>query len=156
MKKIWGVLIVGLLLGGCADSYTKFQEKHGTHYKYVWVKSPSTGKAHYAAHNTYSNALDYAKKKCREKGVYDCIIYKRGNTYVYNPPAPPSREDKMITKAQNLCRKIGVTPGTTQFTDCTIKLMTTTSSGQQTIIVGQRRRSIYPLHCRQMGGASAC
>ena len=149
-------MIVGLLLGGCADSYTKFQEKHGSNYKYVKVRSPTTGKGYMSAGHSYSDAEVRAKKGCRDLGIYDCIIYKRGNTYVYNPPAPPSREDKMITKAQNLCRKIGVTPGTTQFTDCTIKLLSTTSSGQQTIIVGQRRRSIYPLHCRQMGGASAC
>ena len=62
----------------------------------------------------------------------------------------------MINKAKNLCRKIGVTPGTDKFIDCTIKMMST-SSGQQTVIVGQRKRtSIYPLHCRQMGGMSDC
>ena len=156
MKKIFGVLILGTLLSGCADGYTKFQEKHGSRYKYVEVRSPSTGKIHYAAHNSYSAAEALAKKKCRERGAYDCIIYKRGNTYVYNPPKPLSKEDKMIVKAQNLCKKIGVTPGTDKFIDCTIKMMST-STGQQTVIVGQRKRtSIYPLHCRQMGGASNC
>ena len=64
--------------------------------------------------------------------------------------------DKNIAKARNICEKIGATPGTDKFIDCTIKMMST-SSGQQTVIVGQRKRtSIYPLHCRQMGGASNC
>ena len=61
----------------------------------------------------------------------------------------------MIAKARDVCKKIGVTPGTEKFIDCTIKMMST-SSGQQTVIVGNRRTSIYPLHCRQMGGMSNC
>ena len=67
-----------------------------------------------------------------------------------------SKEDKQIAKAKEICEKIGATPGTDQFIDCTIKMMST-SSGQQTVIVGNnQRRSIYPLHCRQMGGMSNC
>ena len=72
-----------------------------------------------------------------------------------------SKEDEKIAKAQNVCRKVGFTPGTDKFADCTIKMM---SQGQgqgqgqgQTVIVGQRKSgNIYPLHCRQMGGASDC
>jgi len=67
-----------------------------------------------------------------------------------------SKEDKQIAKAKEICEKIGATPGTDKFIDCTIKLLTT-STAQQTVIVGNnQRRSIYPLHCRQMGGASNC
>ena len=67
-----------------------------------------------------------------------------------------ARENKQIAEAMKICRKIGATPGTDKFIDCTIKLLTT-STAQQTVIVGNnQRRSIYPLHCRQMGGASAC
>ena len=68
-----------------------------------------------------------------------------------------AREDKKIAKAQSVCRKVGLTPGTDKFIDCTIKMLTTTG-GKQTVIVGQQRtlKTIYPLHCRQMGGASAC
>ena len=64
-------------------------------------------------------------------------------------------EDKKIAKAKNFCRKIGLTLDTNQFLDCTLKMLTTTG-GKQTVTVGNRRTSIYPLHCRQMGGASAC
>ena len=67
-----------------------------------------------------------------------------------------ARENKQIAEAMKICRKIGATPGTDKFIDCTIKLLTT-STAQQTVIVGNnQRRSIYPLHCRQMGGASNC
>ena len=67
-----------------------------------------------------------------------------------------SKTDRQIAKAKEICEKIGATPGTDQFIDCTIKMMST-SSGQQTVIVGNnQRRSIYPLHCRQMGGMSNC
>jgi len=64
-------------------------------------------------------------------------------------------EDKKIAKAKNFCRKIGLTLDTNQFLDCTLKMLTTTG-GKQTVTVGNRRTSIYPLHCRQMGGASNC
>ena len=157
MKKLLGILFVSLLLSGCADGYTKFQEKY-KHAKYfAKVKSPSTGYEAWGASNTsYDSAFKAAHAHCKAN---DCIPYMRGNTYVYNPPAkppPPSREDIMISKARNICKKIGVTPGTDKFIDCTVKMMST-SSGQQTVIVGQRRRtSVYPLHCRQMGGASNC
>ena len=78
-----------------------------------------------------------------------------GESSNWYTPIGPTR-DQQIAAAQNVCRKIGVTPGTDKFIDCTIKMMST-SSGQQTVIVGQgRRTNIYPLHCRQMGGASAC
>ena len=66
-----------------------------------------------------------------------------------------SQTDKQIAKARSICEKIGVTPGTDKFIDCTIKMMST-STAQQTVVIGNQIRSVYPLHCRQMGGASAC
>ena len=157
MKKLLGIVVLGLLVG-CADGYQSFQKKNIKQYKFfVKVKSPTRGITYYAASNSsYDAALETAKGGCKSESVYDCIAYSLGNRYVYNPPAPPSREDRMIAKARDVCKKIGVTPGTDKFIDCTIKMMST-SSGQQTVIVGQRKRtSIYPLHCRQMGGMSNC
>ena len=154
MKKIWGVLVLVLLTGCLAsDGYSSYKLKYQNSARYfAKVKSPSTGMLGWAGSNvSYDDAINIAKSYCTNRGTYDCIPHTIGNRLVYRAP---TREDAMITKAKNLCRKIGVSPGTTQFTDCTIKLLSTTSSGQQTIIVGQRRRSIYPLHCRQMGGAS--
>ena len=157
MKKLLGILVLGLLLSGCADAYQSFQKKNSKYKYFVKVKSPTRGITYYAASNvSYVDALETAKGGCKSEGVYDCITYSMGNRYVYSPPTPPSKEDKMIAKARNICEKIGVIPGTDKFIDCTIKMMST-SSGQQTVIVGQRKRtSIYPLHCRQMGGASNC
>ena len=159
MKKAIAIIILSLLLNSCESGghskYYKDYMKESAGYKYhVLVVSPSTNKTLAgASHESYASAFKRTIEGCETHGLYDCVPHTRGNTVVYNTP---SREDVMITKAQNLCRKIGVSPGTTQFTDCTIKLLSTTSSQQQTIIVGQRRRSIYPLHCRQMGGASNC
>ena len=79
-------------------------------------------------------------------------IWKKGERVISKAEA---REDKKIAKAQNVCRKVGFTPGTDKFADCTIKMLTTTG-GKQTVVIGNQIRSIYPLHCRQMGGASAC
>ena len=60
---------MGLLLSGCADSYTKFQKKHGTTWRYAWVKSPTTGKSHFAGGYSYLDAENEAKKGCRERGI---------------------------------------------------------------------------------------
>ncbi len=81
-------------------------------------------------------------------------------------------EDKissMIERAKSTCKELGFKEETEKFTDCKLKLYTqevgaeaaaeaakSTKQGQ-TVIVGQRRSGrIYPLHCRQMGGASDC
>jgi|ETNmetMinimDraft_11_1059920.scaffolds.fasta_scaffold86435_1 hypothetical protein len=66
-----------------------------------------------------------------------------------------AKEDKQIAKAQSVCRKVGFTPGTDKFADCTLKMLTTaksTNQGQgQTIIVGPPRK--YPkVACDAMGG----
>ena len=73
----------------------------------------------------------------------------------------------MIKRAESTCKELGFREETEKFTDCKLILYTqevdaetakSTNQGQgQTVIVGQRRSgNIYPLHCRQMGGASAC
>ena len=171
-KAILGIIVFGLL-SGCSTSssgikeFQSFKEKQSIHKYFVKVMSPTTGIVYMAAGSISFNAsFERAIEACKREGVHDCIIHTQGNTkfnwVVYDPPPkktpppPPSREDKMIAKARNICKKIGVTPGTDKFIDCTIKMMST-SSGQQTVIVGQRKRtSIYPLHCRQMGGMSNC
>ena len=98
---------------------------------------------YYLSLNPTNQKQKYALVKWREKQKRIAI-------------GPESETDKNIAKAKEICEKIGVTPGTDKFIDCTIKMMST-STAQQTVIVGSsQRRSIYPLHCRQMGGASAC
>ena len=83
--------------------------------------------------------------------------WKKGKIVRSKKEKAEAREDENIAKAQNVCRKVGLTPGTDKFIDCTIKMLTTTG-GKQTVIVGQQRtlKTIYPLHCRQMGGMSDC
>ena len=165
MKKLLGIIVLGLLLSSCqtgsnvvrwldgerGPSYDQWKKKNSQYTYYVRVMSPSTGAGGYGSSNvSYDHAFQGAMSVCNAS---DCIIHTRGNQYVYRPP---TREDRNIAKAQNVCRKLGVTPGTDRFTDCTIKMMST-SSGQQTVIVGQSQmRTVYPLHCRQMGGMSNC
>ena len=114
--------------------------------------SPTTGKGYMIASiNSYDDALNGALEGCRNQGVYDCIIHTRGNTYVYNPP---TEEDRNIVKAQNTCRKVGYTPDTQAFADCTIKVLSSVNQGQgqgqgQTIIL---RRKYPKVACDAMGG----
>ena len=154
MKKLLGILILGLLLQGCGppsnySGYKNYWQKRG--FDYSAKACPANGRycSWYAAHSQ-AEANRGAVNACNRRNSY-CVVFIEGNRTVAD------KEDAQIAKARNVCRKIGLSPGTSQFTDCTIKMMVAPSSGgQQTIIVGQQRRSIYPLHCRQMGGASAC
>ena len=208
MKKLLGILVLGLLVG-CADGYTKYQEKHGASWKYAWVKSPSTGKGYYAASSTYSKAENSAKLGCRERGIYDCIIYKRGNTLVYNPPpkiktnisvwehyvkcgnkyndfrqiaqcGKTSRINYINQKGRANAPVGGTGDMYVQFMDAIaesindgklsnseakiewikvtqqIKNQNQQSQSQTVIIPRQGYGGIYPLYCRQMGGAKAC
>ena len=98
-----------------------------------------------------------AISKCNnEFNVSDCVLAMVSDRNVFEE----SKQDYKIKIAQNTCKKVGYSEGTEAFADCTVKVMVAQSASQtqgQTVIVGQRRiRSIYPLHCRQMGGASAC
>ena len=84
-----------------------------------------------------------------------CEAIGLGESSNWGGPIGPTK-DQQIAAAKSVCTKVGLTPGTDRFIDCTIKMLST-STGQQTVIVGTgQRRSIYPLHCRQMGGASNC
>ena len=158
MKKLLGIIVLGLLTGCFAtgNNYNSFKNQHGkTHRYFAQVKSPSSGRLAWAASNvSFQEAINLAIRTCRNHGSNDCIPHTVGNRIVYQAP---SREDINIAKAKNVCTKLGVTPGTDRFTDCTIKMMST-STGQQSIIIGQQRQiqTVYPLHCRQMGGMSNC
>ena len=165
------ICALGLIfLNSCTDTrsqmkikkeYTDFQknaQKQSSQYKYfVKVMSPTSGAGYMSGSAiSYSDALKSAIQGCKNNGIYDCIIHTRGNTVVYRPP---SREDKKITYAKNVCRKVGYTPGTNDFRDCTIKIISA-GSGQQTVIVGSGNRQQllrpYPLGCRSMGGMANC
>ena len=66
-------------------------------------------------------------------------------------------EDQQIAKAQSVCKKVGLTPGTDKFIDCTIKMMSQTQSqsqGGSTIIYGQRQQ--YNKSVRVASGGLLC
>ena len=105
--------------------------------------------------NNNLEAIEYylSLNPTNQKQKYDLVRWRTKQKRI---SGGGSKTDKQIAKARSICEKIGVTPGTDKFIDCTIKMMST-STAQQTVIVGSsQRRSIYPLHCRQMGGASNC
>ena len=104
------------------------------------------------------------------------IIEGRRHKIIRYKSALEKKEEKekdkissMIERAKSTCKELGFKEETEKFTDCKLKLYTqevgaeaaaeaakSTKQGQ-TVIVGQRRSGrIYPLHCRQMGGASDC
>ena len=171
MKKILGILFVGILLSGCGigDELRRMDGKHvhSAYYKqavkknpgfkyYVLVKSPGTDKLLWGASNaSYNDAFNITINQCKQFGLYDCVPHTRGWTYIYNV----SREDKKIAYAQNVCRKVGYSPGTNDFRECTIKIISA-NPGQQTVVVGSGNRQQllrpYPLGCRSMGGMANC
>jgi hypothetical protein len=63
-----------------------------------------------------------------------------------------AKEDEEIAKAQSVCKKVGFTPGTEKFADCTLKMLTTAKSTNQgqTVVVGQRK--IPKVSCKVIDG----
>jgi uncharacterized protein YfaT (DUF1175 family) len=143
-------------------SYVKFLKKYEKKGKYVvMVKSISKGNWHFSAGPySYTDTADRAINNCNNKfQVSDCVLAMVGDRNVYDE----NKQDYLIHIAQYTCRKVGYTKGTEKFADCTIKMISQAQvqvqkqERSQSIIVGQRNSGrIYPLHCRQMGGASAC
>ena len=170
MKKLLVIVILGLFLSSCemlgindelrrmdgiANTYENFYYRNTKKWPYI-VKavSPSSGGWAAAASNiSYAEASAKAIRLCNKRNN-DCVLGTKGLQVIYSAP---TEEDRKIAKAQSICRKVGYTQGTEAFADCTIKVLSHKQG--QTVIVGyggQRRTNIYPLHCRQMGGASAC
>ena len=87
---------------------------------------------------------------------YRSIIQK---TRAQNKSRNVNTTDQKIAYAKSVCRSVGYTPGTNDFRDCTIKLITA-PGGSQTVVVGSGNRQKllrpYPLGCRSMGGNWGC
>ena len=149
MKKILGILILGLLLQGCGapnnyHGFKNYWQKRG--YTYFAEACPESGRrCWWNAAYSQADANRAALNSCN-RSFGNCAIFREGNRTV------GGREDINIATAQNTCRKVGYSEGTEAFADCTIKILTqATQQGSQTVIVGQRR--IFPrfLNCRDIG-----
>ena len=118
----------------------------------------------------WNKYVDEFEKTLKPEDIIEGIKYKIIRHKSKLEKKEEKEKDKissMIKRAENTCKELGFKEETEKFTDCKLKLYTQevdvetaklTNQGQgQTVIVGQRKRtSIYPLHCRQMGGASNC
>ena len=145
MKKVIGIIILGLLVGENAYAgmtYSKFLKKHEKKgYFVVEAKSISKGLTWMGAdRDTYDGAVNLAISKCN-KGyrVNDCVLSMVSDRSVFEE----SKQDYQIQSAQSICKKIGLTAGTDKFTDCIIKMMSQAqvqgqSQGGSTVIYGQR------------------
>ncbi len=100
----------------------------------------------------YLSKNDYDQKLLK----YKLIIQK---TRAQNKSRNVNTTDQKIAYAKSVCRSVGYTPGTNDFKECTIKIITA-PGGQQTVVVGsgnnQRLLRPYPLGCRSMGGNWNC
>ena len=67
-----------------------------------------------------------------------CEAIGLGESSNWYEPVGQSK-DQQIAAAKSVCTKVGLTPGTDRFIDCTIKMLST-STGQQSIIIGQQRQ----------------
>jgi len=161
MKSLLGIVFLGLLLSGCFNSnnYESFVKRSAKNNIYTAKAQSILSGAWSGGQSAISReaAANDAINRCNQRwNKNDCVLHSIGNSYVFEE----SKQDYKIKIAQNTCKKVGYSEGTESFADCTVKVMVAQSASQtqgQTVIVGQRRiRSIYPLHCRQMGGASAC
>ena len=164
MKKLFSLIIFfGLLLSGCETGTSVYK---GPLY-YVTVKHEDTKETFLAAASSRGLAINKATTNCQNKyPTTKTKCFVDSTTTVENNAKKLNKTDKKLNEtdqkiayAKGVCEKVGYTPDTDDFRDCTIKLMTA-PSGSQTVVVGsgnnQRLLRPYPLGCRSMGGNWNC
>ena len=153
MKKLFAIVVLGLLLQGCGgppgnySEYKDYWSQQGFNYaaKACSAKNLEKGSAtdcYWYAAKSQSDANQKALNACEEAFSF-CSLYKEGNRIVYNKgQAQQVKMALMIDKAKNTCKSLGFRQGTEKFTDCSLKIYTqemqlAVKNNQQVVIQGQ-------------------
>jgi hypothetical protein len=151
MKKLLGILVLGLFLSGNAHTEAVFtQQEIDKEIKYMnefYNQKVSNSKNKLCvlaqSKNIYETIWGYAcgpkdlkdeiikaaLKECQAEGE-NCVITKHGNQIVNKVAEKISTEvsgnlkfTTSIGKHKNTCKELGFTPGTEKFGDCALKLI---------------------------------
>jgi hypothetical protein len=159
MKKILGIVVLGLFLSGCAPSgmsYDQLQKpinSSGGHVRIYGnpsiVKITPRANAQCQRFDSQSKAINLTQ--AHAGGLLSGSEY---SYWHYSCETSVARENKkqikmatMISKAKNTCKSLGFNEGTEKFSDCSLKLYTqemelAAKQNQQIVIQGQNSGSM--------------
>ena len=136
MKKILGIIILGLILNGCASGapsnysgYKDYWKQQGVNYAGMACPISSIEKGNttgcwWLAANSQSEANQGALNSCSNNSS-DCVIFKEGNRTVYNADDVKKVQlASIVEETKNTCKTLGFKQGTDKFSDCALKLYT--------------------------------
>ena len=134
MKKLLGIMVLGLLLVGCAagidtTSYEGYRSSTSDHTYHAMACPASDPEVNFNCGLARSVVSQYeTNQKALEvcaRAYSDCVITKEGTKTVY------TKEDSsrvqmatIIEDSKNTCKTLGFQEGTSKFTDCALKLYT--------------------------------
>ena len=134
MKKILGIIILGLILNGCASGapsnysgYKDYWKQQGFNYAGMAcpissIEKGNTTGCYWLAAKSQSEANQGALNGCSNNSS-DCVIFKEGNRTVYSKDdANRVQMATLIEDSKNTCKSLGFREGTDKFSDCTLKL----------------------------------
>jgi putative hemolysin len=148
MKKLLGIIVMGLLLSGCSPRL----------YNENSVMLPFLGNTSYeevkALANSVCSSRGYGQainvEKPTDNGKYDHyeILFECDGEEVAREKAKQEKEKKekekeqlklstMINKAKSACKLLGMKEGTEKFSDCALKLYT-----QEIELAGQKNQQV--------------
>ena len=127
MKKILGIVVLGLLLSGCGPSNYSEALKAGYTYTALAESKELIGQNYGgwgASYDSQAEANNLAMGYC-QSSYSDCVIIKEGHRTVYNKEdAERVQLASIIEETKNTCKVLGFKQGTEKFSDCALKLYT--------------------------------
>ena len=133
MKKLLGILVLGLL-AGCAtiSEYETSSARGGTlssHFLSGESQSQLMRRANMQCRQYYSNSKVVDFKQTYQGGFMKSLSPGEYSTYTYRCQTEIEQTQKkqvqlasMIDKAKDTCKSLGFTEGTEKFSDCSLKL----------------------------------
>ena len=154
MKKILAVIVLGLLLSGCAYDYAGgpgvISSTSNSQIILGWDdyngSDTQTNKNIATNHCRSVNKFAYYfkdKSSGQNGAVYLCSSSILNNSPIsgknlvwtnFDPNSEMAKQNK-IKEAKSMCKDLGITPGTEKYTDCTLKLVTAYIQAQRQTVV---------------------
>jgi hypothetical protein len=153
MKKLLGIVVLGLLLSGCASQETKQKQRLNSHMVGVELVKKGFNSFFHGYGKSYLEAMDNASKLCEVKrkkiGEGRCKVAFNCNSKGYNcaggsnayvPPAQKDKNNSQISLAsiKSKCIQFGYKEGSEKLADCMKELYIKNSQA------GTAKRKIDP------------
>ena len=149
MKKILGIIVLGMLLSGCGSSnYAEFEKgwseqgsKSAKACSLSKIENVKKGSCYWAAKDTQREANNIALRNCK-KDYPECFVVMENKTTVYTYDDHKQKDmAKIINDSKKTCNSLGFKEGSEKFTDCTLRLYTQEVDNKIALSVSKQQSS---------------